>query len=343
MNELVKNFKEQALRWESDVEKAKTGEDRRISEMCRKSAYSKLEMAEIFGKMLDDGYVFDRSGHEWRCWNEIEEDSIVIGNAISEEMFVDEQLKDVKSDKVVCRIGTIRQGCSNCGESYFALMLDKVNKKFFMLRREKRPVFSEEKFIDATCIYSGGIKPYSIEIDVPSGKMLIANVLHKWYDWVKMKPEYERLQYSHEYSVNYKIGQKNYSEKMALLNCASFNVGNCSCDMFQTNSKKDRFIVGDCGLGNRKGYIKVGNVCTDFWGYYIVDRDDFISKAGRAELVNENPRCKDGMQLRKLKTTDHDVYEIDCVPGRYKFTHKYHLIEGDDTCNKAFTHIRRVK
>lgn len=344
MNEYIEEFKKDASLWQDKLDIATTDDEIRAYKILLEDSLNKVCMVEILCDMLKQGYVFDRSGHNYLYFGEKEPDESLIYEAVKDSMFTNFQFLDLKSEKNPVRVGTLQCHCANCGKGYLSLLVDKKKKRMYLQERDKKMKkvngkikYGKDVYKDFPCPM-GKIEPYSVVIDIPSGKMLVANVLHKWYDWKKASPENEKLSHEREYCINYITGQKHYSEKMSELNCASFNVGNCSCDLFQTSKKKDSFVMGDYELQNKKGYKEVASVCTDFWGYYIVDKDDFIAKAGNEELIVVSE-----VGEYRLKSTGSAVQEVSCVPGRYKFTHRYHLIVGDDNSGQVFTHIKRIK
>jgi hypothetical protein len=162
--------------------------------------------------------------------------------------------------------------------------------------------------IDAT-------QPYSVEIDIPSGEMVVANFLTPLYGEVKDK-------YSEQNNINYVWGRKNCTEEYARRGYIEMNIGNCGCYLFKMNKAGSKFIMGDDG--SVKGRKEVARVCTSFWGYGIADHEDAKLK-GLAE-----------------KMKDHDFTIVKCVPGRYRFTHRYHLLRDGLSDDDIYTHIEKV-
>lgn len=158
--------------------------------------------------------------------------------------------------------------------------------------------------------------PYSAAINIPSGKMVMANHLSPLFNEIEDK-------YAEEKSINHLWGRKNCTLEYAKQGYIEMNIGNCSCRMYQTNREGSKFIVGEseCVRGRKE----VANVCTDFRGYGIADLD-LATKNGLEAMKKDNPY------------SSFDV--IDCKPGRYRFTHRYHLCRDDK--REIFTNIAWV-
>lgn len=158
--------------------------------------------------------------------------------------------------------------------------------------------------------------PYSAEIDVPSGNMVMANHLSPLFKEVDDK-------YSEEMSINYVWGRKNTTLAYAKQGYIEMNIGNCSCCMYKMNNDGSKFVVGESECV--KGRKQVADVCTDFWGYGVADLD-LATKNGLAAMQKDRPHMHFNI--------------IPCKPGRYRFTHRYHLCRNDK--REIFTHIEWV-
>lgn len=158
--------------------------------------------------------------------------------------------------------------------------------------------------------------PYSVEIDVPSGKMVVANRLSPLFKEIEDK-------YSEEKCVNYLWGRKNCTEEYARQGYVEMNIGNCACRMFRMDPEGSKFVMGDYECAS--GHEEVASVCTDFWGYGIADFDLAV-KNGLAKMQEDRPHM--------------DFNIVECKPGRYRFTHRYHLCREDGT--DIYTYIELV-
>lgn len=162
------------------------------------------------------------------------------------------------------------------------------------------------------CKYPKGIPPYDIELNVPSGKMVVANDLRKWWKVVG------------DYAINFKLNMKKTTEKYAEVGMAHAFVSNTCPGVYKINNKK--FVIG-CAATNTdtlKGGKRVGGICTDLWWYSIVDYDDFVNRLGTPE--------KSGI----------DVDVVECKPGVYRFRHRHNLdefVQGEE----VFTDIDWVR
>lgn len=158
--------------------------------------------------------------------------------------------------------------------------------------------------------------PYSVEIDIPSGEMVVSNHLSPLFEEIKDR-------HSEGKSINHLWGRKTCTEEYAKQGYIEMNIGNCSCRLYKMNKDSSKFVMGesDCVRGRNE----VANVCTDFWGYGIADHE-LAKKNGLAQMTKERP---------------HQSFDIvPCKPGRYRFTHRYHLCRDEE--RGIFTHIAWV-
>lgn len=146
------------------------------------------------------------------------------------------------------------------------------------------------------CEFPGGLGEYTVEIDVPSGKLAFANDLRRLTN--EEEPDFY---------VNADIGVKECVDWMASQGIFHSFVGN-TCPSVSSNG--DRINVGalynseaDCEVFE-EGFEKRGSICTDLWWFSAMDYDEF------------NARCEaKGVGLKG---------SLDCVvdvsPGRYRMT-----------------------
>jgi hypothetical protein len=155
------------------------------------------------------------------------------------------------------------------------------------------------------CKYPKGLPPYDIELNIPSGKMVVANDLR------------DHWRITGDYNVNLTANCKKTTEKYAEVGMAHAFISNTCAGVYKVNDKK--FEIG-CGLKKRK---RVGGICTDLWWYSIVDYDDFVKRVGDPKKAN--------MMIDVVK----------CKPGVYRFRHQFHLTY--ETKNELFTKIDWVR
>ena len=201
--------------------------------------------------------------------------------------------------------------CHLCGQHCGSATLIGNELKIYKYR-EKRHVGLEKCEIN-------GSEPYTVEIDIPSGEMVVANELRDLF------PKLNTLDRYPHYSLNCLGGRKHCTEWYAQHGYVEMNVGNCSCVMYQTNKTADKFVIGatNCVVGKKE----VADVCTGFWGYGVTDYALAV-KNGLGKLKADNPY------------SDYEI--VHCKPGRYRFAHEYHLHE-DDGSRYIYTRIGLVK
>ena len=176
------------------------------------------------------------------------------------------------------------------------------------------------------CKHANGFGPYSVEMDIPSGKLVIANDLRQFIDVAA------------DYDVNYEEGCKRTAEAYAANGMFHFFLGNTCPGIYQKgdfitigNAKHDEVDYVDedgkkiqqkiIDAANKaadkkakereKPYGKdLGSVCTDLWWYCGVDYEYLKKKAG-----------KDFKRIIK----DHYTTIVKLTPGRYKATGLTHV------------------
>lgn len=332
----------------------KDGVDEAIRLRLVESTTRLLALAtELVDNIRNHGWKLDRRGHALfdRPCPEADEALVceLLGHGTNvptaEELAQDVCVSDYSCD----------HRCQTCGEGHFHLRINRPAKTLDVIRTAYRrnpgsKWGSDRIVIDEDCLYKDGFPEYSVEINVPSGKMILANHLHPVYCWYKEEPYNEDMHFQQEYSINQLAGRKRVTEAMASIGCVELNVGNCACEMFSVDGRNDEFVVGawlsetgkEYGVKDSshdpRRYKQVGDVCTDFWGFYICDHADFLKRVGDDDLGPETER--DGMIWQESKTMDRELGIIPCEPGRYRFTHRYHLLEDDKA--QIYTRITRV-
>jgi len=167
------------------------------------------------------------------------------------------------------------------------------------------------------CKYPQGINSYSIELDIPSGKMIFANDLRNWFKvqgnfninhdigCLLTTLAYEKVGMAHGFVSNtcpgvYKIDNK------------SLNISSKCMEEYWDEKAKEWLPYDDEHLAkNSIPGDYVGSICTDLWWYCIVDFDDF-----KYRFLDMGGSKKD---FNKYIKKNCDV--IDVSPGVYKVEH----------------------
>jgi hypothetical protein len=245
-------------------------------------------------------------------------------------------------------LGLYQYSCKLCGDDYFDVCykdgvfeLYKVDTKTFDTTRS------------TPCILAEAEKPYDIYIDIPSGEMILSNNV-KGYDIFDKdcKDENGISEHSEYYSLCNAVGKQNFAVGYSAKGAIHLSISNCSCQMFQDGDTPDKFVMGSGLYGEEfdnmdmpENYKLVGDVCTDWWGYSVVDKDDFIKKFG-SDIITKNKYqmddYPDNQYTVKYSEADwgHDVHIIKCLAGRYKFTHRFRCRDKKD--DTIYTYIERV-
>lgn len=322
--------------------------DKKVSEyLITGVKQSVLIIETLLNYIKNDGYTLDKGGHYLSGMNP-KDDEDFICRMIYDVLYADSDYKNLVDNDVVIFSKICHDPCWKCAENGFSLKLDKKQKSIKLVSCNydySIPRNQPGRLIikDTECKYKDGCPEYSIRLNIPSGKMLFANHFKNLFDFTEL-PEFKDKAYSDEFSINFFEGKKRCTEEYAKLGLAEFNIGNCACDMFKV--KNGEFFVGayfEDDENNHEDIFskvkQVGDVCTGFWGFCIVDKDTFEAKVGKEDL--SNPKRSQGMQWIDSKILDDTINVIKCTPGVYEFTHRYHLLKEDEP--RIYTTIKLIE
>lgn len=199
--------------------------------------------------------------------------------------------------------------------------------------RLKVQVRGDEAFLNPRCTNPSGLSTATFELNVPSGKLVIANDLRPLFPVLK------------DHDVNGVQGSLLTTLEYASQSMAHGFVGNSCPGVYQMgDGKANTFKVASLALPEhwdsaRQRYVhmkrksrwrgkRVASICTDLWWYSIAD---VCECARRAERLG-----------RKL--SDFQVEIVDVKPGVYKFVHDCRADKdkpGVDTIYATFQWVRR--
>lgn len=152
--------------------------------------------------------------------------------------------------------------------------------------------------VDNACEYPEGILAYSVEIDVPSGRLALGN------DFRRQFPLLE------DFYVNLGSEIKRCTEAYAAQGMVHVFVGNTCPEVRQLDDAT--IIIGVSGNRERLPGTKVGHIGTDLWWASAADMDHLTDRAAK---------------LGKGIPADIDVVSV--APGRYRATIYYHTLDRD--------------
>ena len=182
--------------------------------------------------------------------------------------------------------------------------------------------------IASECPYPEGAV-YSWELNVPSGKIVVANDLR------------DKFIIMEDFNVNALEGCIQTSFKYSSVGMSHGYVGN-SCPGVHKKSDSE-FLVGNfyepdeddddeddedgkykSGLDHEfEGTKQVASICTDLWWYSIVDYDQFVERYGEP---------KDNAYIEV----------VDCEPGVYEFLHVGNVLDTDKNPT-IYTYFNKVR
>lgn len=181
----------------------------------------------------------------------------------------------------------------------------------------KYQVVDDHVHVPDPCAYPDGITT-EITLDVPSGRLVVADSLRSVYDW----DDAEITDY------NTTLGQAQAIEVMAGIGCAYGPVGNTCPGLWATGP--DNYIIArpsdDDSPSAAQGTC-LASICTDLWAYSIADFEHWLSRGGDPDEVGST------------------VSVVSVTPGTYRFTHHSgeRGFDSDSDAPVIFAHIERVE
>lgn len=161
-----------------------------------------------------------------------------------------------------------------------------------------QPVMQQWKAWDDKYYNMRTFPPVEVEMNVPSGKIIIDNdIRHCW-------PEVHD-----DFDVNETLGLKQTTEAYGHYGMFHGFVGNSCPGVYKDG---DFFYIGKQGRSDETDEVidplpgeYVGGVITDLWWYCIADLDDYLKRGGKIEKHWAGPNI------------------IDVTPGRYVLKHNH--------------------
>ncbi len=175
-------------------------------------------------------------------------------------------------------------------------------------------------YTDSKCDVPGGLKPWALELEVPSGKLVFRN------DMRDIFPSDE----AYSFDVNSTHGTKACEEHYAKLGMFHVFVGNTCPSIYVFPD--GRVIVGHLFDEDKripKKYSKVkkaGFICTDLWWFSACDYDEFVKRSGGGP--------------DKVGWVPDVIVELP-GPGRYKLT-SYYSASNDPDKLKEYAIIEKL-
>lgn len=167
------------------------------------------------------------------------------------------------------------------------------------------------------CPHPDGLPEYSFEIEVPSGRLVVANDL---------RSHFKEAEDEDVLDMETHIGSKLITLAYAKFGMAYAFVGNSCPGVYQIGQDRYTIAVSSSEEGkfiNPEGE-RVARICTDLWWYSLAD-EDLLKKRGY------KPKKKNGDPV------------LTVTPGRYRFTHRYHLCDHESrTASQIYATFERV-
>lgn len=180
------------------------------------------------------------------------------------------------------------------------------------------------KVLGKPCALPEGIPYHDIELNVPSGLLVVDDDLRNWYP-----RESDR-------DINELLGKIQMTDDYAEIGLAMGFVGNSSPSLMRVKGEEDKYVIGNYSSTvydeetdrERKNPKKnpwgkkLATICTDLWWYSVADGDDFAKR-----LAHYTPE----MDLHKWENESKGSWTHTTVkvrPGVYRF--RWYPDGGDD-------------
>lgn len=178
------------------------------------------------------------------------------------------------------------------------------------------------------CPVPDGIE-WSVDLAVPSGRMIVADSLRPVYD-VSLRYERDVPGYS---SI---LGQMLHCKEQEAIGCAYGPTSNIALGLFRLDDRPDSYVIASVddevepGEPDHLEATEVANICTDLWAYSIADLDHFIARARdvvAAEDYDDHGYFHEWSLAAWIAdgadpdTLPRDFVIVDVTPGTYRFTH----------------------
>jgi hypothetical protein len=179
------------------------------------------------------------------------------------------------------------------------------------------------------CPYPNGLTSV-ITLNVPSGKIIVADDLRPVYNWDETEQEWWLAEdYTRMASYNSALGQYQAVQAMAAAGCAYGPVGNSCPGLYRTED--GTYVIASLAYSEETddevlpaGWEHLASVITDLWAYSIADFEDWKARGGDPESLGWGQTV------------------LDVTPGTYEFTHH----TGERTFNRdaegtvIFAHVQ---
>jgi hypothetical protein len=163
--------------------------------------------------------------------------------------------------------------CERCGDSVYFTYQEQAGE---LKASAKRPCAVEE------------ILPFEVTLAVPSGELLFGDTLFS-AAFEAPPRDYATM------SLNNALGRENFSKFYETFGVVTGRVNLRSPDLWYNHETGELLVAAgvmdedsedeDFTLPPKDGFVLLGSLSGDVWGYEIADREDFLSRGG---VIREN-------------------------------------------------------
>ena len=270
---------------------------------------------------FDDVKFDDLNDHQKRFVKFRIEEEIRWNDIVNENSDDTDEKVKVKKIRKKFRIGTDQFTCEHCSKKFYVdVDLEQKTVKTFIRDQE---TFEQ---IDTVCKYPNGFPEFSVQINVPSGKLVFGNdfrnliTLDDDHDTNQLK---ERIRFSKDH---------------AGVGLVLIFVGNTCPGVYR---KDGQILIMNPDYDHETDDYKedptreeLGSICTDLWWFSAMDYDHFMK--AQEELKNDDPEDYEEVEF------DDNTFIVNVEPGRYEFTSRHHLLDDRDVGEQLYSVGKRI-
>jgi hypothetical protein len=199
------------------------------------------------------------------------------------------------------------------------------------------------------CSHPNGISSYDVEVDFPTGKVVVCDDLRPWFREafvrVRRKESGETLW---QYTFDRVIGKINVAREYAQDNYMTGFCGNTCPGVWQSEEEPTKFLIANPPyegelLDQIPGYKPIAGIFTDLWWYSLADLQYVETKVPLFRTFDPE---KGEMILSPMEEEYSSIpgKVIEVPPGRYRCTNHYEAVGNnyDRTTPTIYAEIVRV-
>jgi len=207
------------------------------------------------------------------------------------------------------------------------------------------------------CEHPNGYPAYSVEVDFPTGEVVVTNDLRPWFReaWVRLQDSDHRLKsgvFPGDLDLNGTRGVHYTALEYSYDNYMTGYCGNTCPAVWRHPDHPNTLLIGNapyCDANGDdldddhpilEGYEKLVGICTDLWWFSLADKAFIDNKEPLFRLYSEDMGgCYLGTDPTIIEK--HPIVHLE--PGRYRVTNHHHKVpDGCGELPKIYAVVERV-